>query len=203
MRFLFPDKQLYKIKLSFPVTFPALGCFNIIERIMLLRSEEITSVFQENYPSLCRFLESIVGRNNQAQDIAQESFLRLCQVEFSDISITEIRFWLFRVARNLALNEVNKGRIRARLWDQVVGFFNKSESSPEELLVRNENQRIVRELLSLLPEQQRSALLLREEEEMSYREIALILNISESKVKVDIFRARERLRSLWYERQKR
>ena len=170
---------------------------------MLLKSEEITSIFKEIYPNLCRFLESIVGRENQAQDLAQESFLRLCQADLGDISNDEIRFWLFRVARNLALNEVNKGKRRARLWNQLVEFFSKAEPSPEEVLLKNEKQRIVRELLNQLPEQQRSALLLREQEEMNYREIALILNVSESKVKIDIFRARQALRKLWFEQEER
>lgn len=82
-------------------------------------------------------------------------------------------------------------------------FFDKPAlaTSPEDLLAHSENQRIVLELLNLLPEQQRSALLLRERDEMSYREIALVLNASENKIKVDIFRARKRLRRLWFERQ--
>ena len=170
---------------------------------MLLKSEEISAIFQENYPNLCRFLEGIVGRDNFASDIAQESFLRLCQTEFGDIPTSEIRFWLFRVARNLALNEVNKSHTRTKLWHQITKFFDKNESHPEDLMVRNENGKIVRELLMSLPEHQRSALLLREQEDMSYREISLILNISESKVKIDIFRARRTLRALWFERQKK
>lgn len=72
----------------------------------MLKSEDIAAVFTETYPHLCRFLQSIVGGHHQAQDIAQESFVRLCQAEFGEISETEIRFWLFRVARNLALNEI-------------------------------------------------------------------------------------------------
>ena len=171
---------------------------------MLLKNEEITAIFQENYKNLCRFLESIVGRGgSNAQDIAQESFLRLCRTEVSNIAAEEIRFWLFRVARNLALDEVKKSNTRARLWEQATKLFNKTEANPEDLLVRSENQRIVLELLNRLPEHQRSALLLREQEEMTYREIASVLNVSEGKVKVDIFRARERLRALWSERQGR
>lgn len=168
---------------------------------MLLDSEKITVIFRDNYPNLCRFLESIVGRGgtHRAQDIAQESFLRLCRADLGGLSSSEIRFWLFRVARNLALNEIKKGSTRGRLWGQIAHFFQKSEPNPEDLLVENENRRIVRRLLDELPEHQRSALLLREEEEMSYREIALILNISESKVKIDIFRARRALRTLWRE----
>lgn len=168
---------------------------------MLLRNEEITAIFQENYSNLCRFLESIVGRGRNAQDIAQESFLRLCKIQAGDIAASEVRFWLFRVARNLALDEVKKSNTRAGLWNRVAEFFNKTEANPEDLLVRSENQRIILELLNLLPEHQRSALLLREQEEMTYREIASVLNVSEGKVKVDIFRARERLRALWFERQ--
>lgn len=169
---------------------------------MLLRNEEITVIFQENYASLCRFLENIVGRRgNNAQDIAQESFLRLCKADTGNIVASEIRFWLFRVARNLALDEIKKANTRARLWNRVTEFVDKPVAvNPEDLLMRGENRRIVLELLSRLPEHQRSALLLREQEEMSYREIALILNVSENKVKVDIFRARERLRALWFER---
>lgn len=168
----------------------------------LLRNEEITTVFQENYQNLCRFAESIVGRGRNAQDIAQESFVRLCETELSNIAASEIRFWLFRVARNLALDEVKKINTRAGLWIRVTKFFDKPTVNPEDSLVRSENQRIVMELLNLLPEHQRSALLLREREEMSYREIASVLNASEGKIKVDIFRARERLRRLWFERHK-
>jgi len=49
--------------------------------------EQITTIFNETYPNLCRFLESLLGRDKQAQDIAQESFLRLYQTEFGQIPI--------------------------------------------------------------------------------------------------------------------
>jgi len=55
----------------------------------------------------------------------------------------------------------------------------------------------VLEMLQTLPEDQRTALLLREHEQLSYREIGQVLNVSESKVKVDIFRARASLRERW------
>src|SRR5438552_672230 len=156
---------------------------------MILENEEIQEVFQANYGNLCRFLESIVGRDSLAHDIAQESFLRLCGAQFSEIKIPEVRFWLFRVARNLALNEVSKVKTRVRLWAEIRDFFGVSKADPENLLLREESHRIVMELVNRLPEHQRSALLLREQEDMNYREIAMILNVSESKVKVDIFRA--------------
>jgi RNA polymerase sigma-70 factor (ECF subfamily) len=57
-------------------------------------------------------------------------------------------------------------------------------------------------MLSTLPENQRVALLLREHEQLSYRDISQVLNVSESKVKVDIFRARTALRERWAKKEK-
>jgi RNA polymerase sigma-70 factor (ECF subfamily) len=168
---------------------------------MAREHEQITTIFNETYPNLCRFLESLLGRDNQAQDIAQESVLRLYQTEFGQIPISEARFWLFRVARNLALNELDKKRTRIKFWQRVGEVFRVRNQSPAELLELNEQEKAVRKLLDSLPEHQRSALLLREEEEMSYREIAFVLNVSESKIKIDIFRARAALRAEWQKRE--
>jgi RNA polymerase sigma-70 factor (ECF subfamily) len=163
-------------------------------------NEPITTIFNDIYPSLCRFLKGLLGSSGQAQDIAQESFLRLCQAEFAQISTAEARFWLFRVARNLALNELDKKRTRTKFRQRAGDAFRVYNRNPAEQFELSETQNAVRELLDSLPEQQRSALLLREEEEMSYREIAFVLNVSEAKVKVDIFRARCALRKKWQER---
>ncbi|HJQ68849.1 MAG TPA: sigma-70 family RNA polymerase sigma factor [Blastocatellia bacterium] len=157
--------------------------------------EEFAVIFNEVYPNLCRFLECLLGGEASAQDIAQESFLRLHRAD--GVPAGEARFWLFRVARNLALNELSKRRTRTRLLDKVTEVFRRKEPNPEELLEHAERRRMLFELLSGLPEDQRAALLLREQEEMSYGEIARVMNVSESKVKVDIFRARANLRARW------
>jgi RNA polymerase sigma-70 factor (ECF subfamily) len=69
--------------------------------------------------------------------------------------------------------------------------------NPEQEYETQERKNLVLEMLQTLPEDQRTALLLREQEQLSYREIGQVLNISESKVKVDIFRARASLRERW------
>jgi RNA polymerase sigma-70 factor (ECF subfamily) len=73
--------------------------------------------------------------------------------------------------------------------------------TPEEEFEMAERKGLVADMLKTLPEQQRAALLLREQEELSYGEIARVLGISESKVKVDLFRARTALRERWGKRQ--
>jgi RNA polymerase sigma-70 factor (ECF subfamily) len=163
--------------------------------------EEFTTLFQDFYPSLCRFLECLLGgRAALAQDLAQESFLQLHRTAWSTLPPGEARFWLYRVARNFAINEFRKGQTRYRLFERVVQVMRPRRSNPEEEYEAHERQQMVLEMLQSLPEDQRTALLLREQEQLSYREIGQVLNISESKVKIDIFRARTTLRERWARR---
>ncbi|MGH9971592.1 MAG: RNA polymerase sigma factor [Pyrinomonadaceae bacterium] len=168
---------------------------------MASEDEEFTTLFQDFYPSLCRFLECLLGgRAALAQDLAQESFLQLHRTAWSTLPPGEARYWLYRVARNFAINEFRKGQTRYRLFDRVVDVMRPRVRNPEEEYETQERKQLLLEMLSILPEDQRAALLLREQEQLSYQEIGHVLNISESKVKVDIFRARTALRERWTKR---
>jgi len=165
---------------------------------MASQDDEFTMLFQDFYPSLCRFLECLLGgRAPLAQDLAQESFLQLHRTVWGTLPPGEARFWLYRVARNLAINEFRKSHTRYRLFDRVVEAMRPAARNPEQEYETRERKELVLEMLQTLPEDQRAALLLREQEQLSYREIGQVLNISESKVKVDIFRARAALRERW------
>ncbi|HWS55717.1 MAG TPA: sigma-70 family RNA polymerase sigma factor [Pyrinomonadaceae bacterium] len=170
---------------------------------MKSEDDEFARFFDDLYPSLCRFLACLLGGGRAAaEDVAQESFMRLYHKGLGSLPAGEARFWLFRVARNLALNELNKGQTRRRLFDKVAAAFGSHDAGPEREYEAAERRGLVLEMLKLLPEQQRAALLLREQEEMSYREIADVLGVSEAKVKVDIFRARAVLRDRWGKRER-
>src|SRR5205085_3921929 len=168
---------------------------------MASEDEEFTVLFQDFYPSLCRFLECLLGgRAPLAQDLAQESFLQLHRTAWGTLPVGEARFWLYRVARNLAINEFRKSHTRYRLFDRVVEAMSPKARNPEQEYEIQERKELVLQMLQTLPEDQRVALLLREQEQLSYREIGEVLKVSEAKVKVDIFRARASLRERWSKR---
>jgi RNA polymerase sigma factor (sigma-70 family) len=170
---------------------------------MAQADDQFVAVFDEVYANLCRFLECMLGSHSAAQDIAQESFLRLHRFGIARMPADEARFWLFRVARNLALNELEKGRTRVKFIGKISERFHPPAPTPEEVVGQLERRDRLFELLGALPEHQRAALLLREQEEMSYSEIAEVLKVPESKVKSDIFRARSALREKWNDLSKR
>ena len=168
---------------------------------MASEDEEFTTLFQDFYPSLCRFLECLLGgRAALAQDLAQESFLQLHRTAWGTLPAEEARFWLYRVARNFAINEFRKSQTRSRLFDRVVESMRPRARNPEKEYETRERNQMLFEMLQILTDDQRAALLLREQEQLSYREIGIVLNVSESKVKVDIFRARTALRNYWTKR---
>jgi RNA polymerase sigma-70 factor (ECF subfamily) len=168
---------------------------------MASEDDEFTTLFQDFYPSLCRFLECLLGGSVAlAQDLAQESFLQLHRTAWDTLPSGEARFWLYRVARNFAINEFRKGQTRHKLFDRVVEVMTPRTRNPEQEYEAKERQKLILDMWQSLPEDQRVALLLREQERLSYREIGNVLNISESKVKVDIFRARTALRENWNRR---
>lgn len=155
--------------------------------------DQFTHQFHELYPKLCRFLDGLVGKSACAHDLAQETMLRLFQ-QSDVIPAEEIRFWVFRVARNLALNELERQRTRSKLSGWVASLFGSSRPTPETELVQKEQTNLVFSLIGRLPDHQRAVILLREQEEMSYSQIAEVLGVAESKVKIDLFRARMALR---------
>jgi RNA polymerase sigma-70 factor (ECF subfamily) len=157
-----------------------------------------TTLFQNFFPTLRDFLESLLGgRKELAHDLAQESFLQLHRTAWGTLPADEVRFWLYRVARNMAINEFRKSNARYRLFDRVVETMRLRARNPEQDYDTQERKTLVLEMLQTLPEDQRAALLLREQEQLTFREISAVLNVSESKVKVDIFRARAALRKQW------
>lgn len=156
--------------------------------------EAFTAVYDELSPGLCRYVEGLLGRTGAAQEVVQETFVRLYRLGAGHVAPGEERFWTYRVASNLALNELRRGRTRARLLDRVAAVLRRRQPDPLDEAERAERAGVVRAALERLPDAQRAALLLRECEGLTYAEIAGVLGVSLAKVKVDIFRARSALR---------
>jgi len=150
--------------------------------------------FRELYPRVCRFLGAQLRASGQAEELAQEAFLRLYRDGPRDLSDDAARRWVFRVARNLALNETARTRRWWRIADDLRHRPPAHSVRPDEFAGRREELERFRSLFQELPEAQRAALLLREQQAMSYREIAAVLRVSLANVKVLIFRARGFLR---------
>jgi len=142
------------------------------------------------------FAARMLGDGEAACDLVQDVFLTLLERRGDLRDVRSVRAWLFVVARNRCLTGLRQRRTRSRL-DQAVAGEAAGAPGPAE----DEEALLVRRALAELPDEQREVLILREYEDLSYREIAAIAQTTESAVKSRLFRARqalgERLRPMW------
>lgn len=140
----------------------------------------------------------LLANQAQAEDIAQEVFLRAYE-HFAQLHTSaSAGGWLKTVTTNLALNQLTRHRKRWRLFSEL--HRQDDDEAPEmdwatpdtllQDLHHEQRQRLLEQALQQLPERQRVPLVLYHFEDMSYSEIAQRLRVSLAKVKIDILRGR-------------
>lgn len=125
-------------------------------------------------------------------DLSQETFYKAYR-SLQTFREVEASFstWLYTIARNTVLSELRKQKhIKVSLEQSGMTPLAQAELMPEHTILRNEKVSLVREAINNLPEKQRSALILREYDQLDYQEIASILGQTVSAVKSLLFRAR-------------
>jgi RNA polymerase sigma-70 factor (ECF subfamily) len=149
----------------------------------------------------------MVRDREQAEDLAQEVFLRVYRAREDYVPSAKFTTWLFRIATNLALNSVRDNRyhkmevsidapvtVDAEDGDEKQIEVEDQHPDIEEHLVEEARKQMIRHAIEKLPEKQRAAVLLHKYQELDYSEIAKVLNCSESALKSLLFRAYETLR---------
>jgi RNA polymerase sigma-70 factor (ECF subfamily) len=147
------------------------------------------SIFEQQRLPVCRYLVSLGLRQAVASEIVQEAFLRLYRHLRSRGRCENLRGWVFRVAHNLAVNELKRsGAAEA----EPLGTEADPGGDPEQVLLRKERMRRMQAAMRALPRRQQECLHLRAEG-LRYREIAQALGIGISSVAESVQRAMETL----------
>ena len=142
---------------------------------------------------LFRLALRITQNREDAEDIVQETLIRLWN-ELKVSEIENIKSYAMTVCRNLSLDHNALKERQTLSYDETLHDQLDTSSQPDCLVESKEKYNLVTNLISQLPEKQRTALHMRDVEGRSYKEIAQVMEISESDVKVNIFRARQRLK---------
>ncbi|HVS86645.1 MAG TPA: sigma-70 family RNA polymerase sigma factor [Candidatus Acidoferrum sp.] len=170
--------------------------------------EQSFALLLQRYRSpLVNFLYRMVREREEAEDLAQEVFLRVYRARKDYVPSAKFTTWLFRIATNLALNSVRDNRyqrlevsidapVTTDAEDGDERTLDVAEKHPniEQHLIEEARRKMIRHAIEKLPEKQRAAVLLHKYQELDYNEIAKILGCSESALKSLLFRAYETLR---------
>lgn len=142
-------------------------------------------LFGEHRRGVYRYLCRIVGRAETASDLTQEVFLRVARAGVPATDQAARRAWVFRIARNLALNHLRDSRVASAAARPAV----ETATPPVQELGA-----AIREALAALSEADREVFLLRETAGLSYDDIAAACNLSIDAVRARLKRARQQLR---------
>ena len=131
----------------------------------------------------------------EAEDVVQETMMKVWNRRDQWEQIESIEAFCLTICRNLSLDKVRRMDNQTQSLDAAYDPKDLGVSSnPEEQAIQSDRIRLVRQMISQLPEKQRSCMQLRDMECKSYKDIAAILDITEEQVKVNIFRARQTIR---------
>jgi len=152
--------------------------------------------------SLKAYATRLLGDPSAAEDVAQDSFLALYR-HLNQVPTAAFRPWLFRVARNLCLDQLRRRKFKLSLFrdlqrdeDQPFTPADRRSIQPDEVAETREAQQAIENAIAELPTKFREAFLLCEVEGMSYEDAAAVMGCPVKTVSTRLFRARQRFTSL-------
>jgi RNA polymerase sigma-70 factor, ECF subfamily len=175
-----------------------------LELMLRVRSGDADSfevLLNRHRAPLVHYFSRMVRDAAFAEDLAQEVFLRVYKARGRYRPDARFTTWLYRIATNLALNAIRdrKGACELNV-ENALGIEPAAARIPdrkptvEQVLMASDRERLIREAIDELPDNQRVAVILHKYQDVEYRQIARILKLSEGAVKSLLFRAYENLR---------
>lgn len=154
----------------------------------------LQEVFSEYYTQLCAIAYQYVGDMQVSESIAEECFVSLWEKREQILPLDNFRLYISRMVRNRSIDYLRAQRVTTVDFDSPSDSCFISDSDLFEELVTKDLQQIIHDTLQSLSPQCRKIFELSREENLSYREIAQRLNISENTVKYHIKQALAALR---------
>ena len=144
-----------------------------------------------------------IGNENDAEDLTMETFGKAFNNLSQYTPVYAFSTWLFRIAINNCIDFVRKKKIRPQSYDSGVDFsdpdnvnFTSKNLNPEDLVIKSEKAKLLREMIKTLKPRYARLIDLRYYKEYSYEEIAAEMQLPLGTVKAQLFRARELLAPL-------
>jgi len=177
----------------------------VSEDLMLLVADgdkiAFTCLINRHQDAVFRLIYRFFGKEEEANDLAQEVFVRIWRSSKNYTSTSKFTTWLYTITANVCKSEA-RSLWRRNIW-LIGSFWNSGDNdireavspvlSPEDAAIHAEQNRLVLAAIESLPPNQRLAVVLRRYEELSYQEIAAVIGCSVAAVEALLVRAKVNL----------
>ena len=158
---------------------------------------KFSTAYEQSKDAVFGYLTYMTKDIQLAEDLSQETFLKMFINIRTYRGTGNVKAWALKIARNTFLTYARKKQ-PLLLEDQILDLnIEPYQNEPEETFLQKEKAEMIRKIMMALNENDRTILLLRDYEGLSYDEIAQILSISTELIKSRLYRARQKYRKLY------
>lgn len=178
--------------------------YEIIKLILAGDREKFRMLVEQYQQMVFRTCMGFLHNKDDAEDLTQDVFIQAYQSLSRFRGNAAFSTWLYRIAVNASLNKIRKSPLKLIMQqfenlsgdrkEKEISVFVTDEEDPEKILIRNEHVEWVRRALESLPDKQRTAIVLSKYDDLSQKEIAEIMTITEGAVEALLQRAKKNLR---------
>ncbi len=158
---------------------------------------KFNDVYKECRDPVYGYLLYMTKDTQLAEDLSQETFLRIFLNIGRFKGESKAKTWALKIARNVFMSYARKKRPILLEEQEILNQEKNVSDTPEERALQKEEGERVQEVLMRLNEQERTVLLLRDYEELSYEEIAAILETNVGVIKSRLYRTRQKFKTLY------
>lgn len=168
------------------------------DRILILKfingnEEAFTLLAEKYYPKLLGFFSKMTENYTLSQDLTQETLLKISNNIEKYNPKFEFKTWLFSIGKNLMIDHFRKNKMRT---DDIENYTLKDNHDIEKDVETNEKLKAFNTAVKMLSPKQKTAFLLHYQQELPYKEIAVVMDESLSNIKILLHRAKEKLKKL-------
>jgi RNA polymerase sigma factor (sigma-70 family) len=155
------------------------------------RVQFVTRLFAACRRSLLRYVTDLLSRREDAEDVVQETYVRLLNAANLELAEGRARAYMYKTATNIAYDRFRERRTRGHESDDGLADLASDAPSPERVIGLEQGVEIVKQTLLALPPRCRQVFLMRVTEELGYDEIAARLQVSKRTVEREMQHALE------------
>ena len=168
-----------------------------------MTEDKFLELIRKHQDKIYRHAFYLLKNSEDAKDMAQETFIKAWEHR-SKLREDTAHSWMLKCVQNLCFNQLKRRKFQVYLDEEdgesletlLYTHSYKSNPTPDEITMKQELKQLVRQAIDELSPDMRSIVIMREFDEMSYKQIAEELNQPENSVKSLLFRARRRLREI-------
>lgn len=166
--------------------------YELLQKVAKGDSKAFESLYKKHKAALYGFCVYLIGDTMRAQDIYQDTWIKISENANSYQARNSFKSWSFQIARNLFLNQIKRDKWEDKISDDELNQIADISETEKEYFDKEKNK-ILTDVINELPENQRVAIVLFLVEDLEHSQIAEQMKLSVNHVKVLIHRAKQSL----------